>query len=650
MYPYHILIISTDSQVTAALQSLIPTEYTVDVLEIFQPEALNFAAPENPGLVILDTQMRCKLSLRQCLDALTDIPVVLVHPNLRDVAPLNALIPHLHVLGILTAPLYSQANQDALHAILETAPKHVKAYALNRNLTQLNERLNQRLQELNVIYTVGKFVAASLDTSETLARILTVALNLTQAEEGFILVHENDRLFLRASKNVQEHLVQRLNIEANDAVAWRVINSGRPVMLKRDTTIATGYLVKALLYIPLQAAGRGSIGVLAVVNRYRDDPFTESQLFTLSSMADYAAIALENSRLFKTMETEQTRMRTILEQATEAILVTDSGNRLLLWSETAAAIFKIPPGAAGKPLDQCINHPQLVNLFEEAGEAGASTHAEIDLENGHTFNAQLTAIENLGRVVVMQDITHLKELDRLKSEFVSTVSHDLRTPLTTIQGYIALLERVGPLAEVQRNFIGKAMRSLSHITDLISDLLDIGRIEAGYDLDMSPLQLKYLIREVIQAQSIEVQNAGLTFQVDCCDAPLWINGNARRLRQVLENLISNAIKYNIPGGWIHFGASQDNGHVIIYVSDGGIGIPLEEQPRIFERFYRVYTPETEHVYGTGLGLAIVKSVIEKHKGRIWVESTPGEGSTFSFILPAIPDPSTEDPTPAVTGA
>ena len=252
-----------------------------------------------------------------------------------------------------------------------------------------------------------------------------------------------------------------------------------------------------------------------------------------------------------------------------------------------------------------------------------------------TMLGQLQAdlLDGVGRVAVMQEITHLKELDRLKSEFVSTVSHDLRTPLTTIQGYVELLDRAGPLNDMQTKFIGKALSSLSHITALISDLLDIGRIEAGYDLEMQPLRMDELIRLATEAAGVIAATQDIDVSLELPQAPLWVWGNTRRLRQVLDNLISNALKYNRSGGRVRVSGRRDGDHVVVQVSDTGIGVPAEEQPRLFERFYRVQTPETEGIKGTGLGLAIVKSVIEKHRGRVWVESIPGQGSTFAFLLP-----------------
>lgn len=548
-------------------------------------------------------------------------------------------VSEINQLNLLSPAAYVAYpfNPDALRATLANLIRDTQNprldHALEATLAETNRRLNARLQEINTIYTVGKSVVSSLDVDQVLERVVLTSVNLTRAEEGFIVLREGDRLFVRIAKHMGDSVPDRQLIETSDRMAWQVIRSGRPAMLHRETEIATGLLVRSLLYVPLQAPGAGTIGVLGVVNRLKDEPFSENQLFALSSVADFAAIAIENARLFAAREAERGRLSAILQQAAEVIVVTDLEDRLWLWSESAAAVFGITPEARGRNLREAINEAQVCELFERAQHQDGVQHAEITLEDGRVFNAQLSTIDNVGRVVMMQEITHLKELDRLRSEFVSTVSHDLRTPLTAIQGYIELLDRAGPLNDLQRDFVQRALRSLSHITDLISDLLDIGRIEAGYDFEMQPVRFDHLVREVVEATQVPAAQSGITLSAEVASEPLWVWGNERRLRQVLDNLISNGIKYNHPGGWVKVRAYRKGAHIITSVSDSGIGIPLEEQTKIFGRLYRVQSPETEGIQGTGLGLAIVKSVVEKHKGRIWVKSAPGKGSTFTFVLP-----------------
>jgi len=634
----HILVFSEEPAVYQELVQVLPAE--TNAAHFATLAALRDALPTSEAtLVLLHLSAVNEAEALALVDEqAADASLVIIAPEAPTISQFNALLEH-HVQALIPYPFQAERVRATLAHALERVQRQASHRYLKENLTRVNRQLNQRLQEINAIYTVGKSVTSSLDVDEILARIIEASVNLTQAEEGFILLKEEDKLYLRVSKNMNAELAKRLCVEASDPIAWQVIRSGRPTMLQRNTKIATGYLVRALLYVPIQSPGRGTVGVLSVVNLEHAQAFTENHIFTLSAIADFAAIALENAQLFATVEAERSRLSAILEHAAEAILVTDLDNRLWLWSDSAAANFAIKPDARGQPVVDYIENIGVRELFTRLGEDQTLVHNEVDLEDGRVFNAQLSSIDHIGRVVVMQDITHLKELDRLKSEFVSTVSHDLRTPLTTIQGYIELLERAGPLTEGQQDFIDKALHSLSHITALISDLLDIGRIEAGYDLEIQPFRINDVIRQSVDAHAMLIKQGELYAEVDIPDEPLWIHGNARRMRQVLDNLISNAIKYNHPGGAVRVTAQTGADYVIVSIEDEGIGIPLEEQPKLFERFYRVRSPEAEDIHGTGLGLSIVKSVIEKHKGRVWVRSYPGNGSTFAFILSLCPPPS-----------
>jgi two-component system NtrC family sensor kinase len=236
--------------------------------------------------------------------------------------------------------------------------------------------------------------------------------------------------------------------------------------------------------------------------------------------------------------------------------------------------------------------------------------------------------------VILQDITHLKELDRIKSDFVSTVSHDLRSPLTAILGYIELIERVGSTNKQQKEFIQRVELSVQNITALINDLLDLGRIEAGFDARMEIVPLPTLMTFTLDGVRPRLVDKSQSLVVDLPEQLPPLLGNPVRLRQMLANLIGNAHKYTQPGGEIRVVARAEGGQVIVQVIDNGPGIPLADQPYIFDKFYRASNIAPE-VHGTGLGLAIVKSIVETHHGRIWVESTPGQGSRFTIVLPAV---------------
>jgi signal transduction histidine kinase/DNA-binding response OmpR family regulator len=627
----HILIFSEDASVAKELIGLLPPEATA--LHLATVHALRQALQAQDGtLLVLHLSDHNETHVHNTVrEHGENVSLMLVTAASTSTSLINILLEN-NLQALIDYPFQPEKVRETIAVALARAQRHASRQHLKDNLTEVNRQLNQRLQEINAIYVVGKSVTSSLDVEEILERIVTASVNLTQAEEGFILLTKDDKLYLRVAKNMKEEVAKRFYVEASDPIAQQVIRSGRPAMLHRNTKIATGYLVRALLYVPIQAPGRGTVGVLGVVSLMGDRTFTENHVFTLSAIADFAAIALENAHLFAIVEAERSRLSAILEHAAEAILVTDMDNRLWLWSDNAAANFAIASDAQGQTVETYIQNTYVRELFVQGSADNAISRTEVELEDGRVFNAQLSSIDHIGRVAVMQDISHLKELDRLKSEFVSTVSHDLRTPLTTIQGYIELLERVGPLSETQKSFVNKALNSLSHITALISDLLDIGRIEAGYDLEMQPLCINETIQQSVGAHTIQIEQAELYVHTDIADEPLWVMGNGRRIRQVVDNLISNAIKYNHPGGFVKITAQPDEDHLIVSVEDDGVGIPLKEQTKIFERFYRVQSRETDDISGTGLGLSIVKSVIEKHKGRVWVRSYPGKGSTFAFIL------------------
>ena len=327
------------------------------------------------------------------------------------------------------------------------------------------------------------------------------------------------------------------------------------------------------------------------------------------------------------------RLFALLHNAPTPMLLLDEEHRLFLWSKSAAELLHLPRDPVLLPAEECIEHEELRALL-----LGEPTHEprELRFPDGRTFTATLTTLPNIGQLVTMQEITHIKEIERSRSEFIAAIAHDLRTPLTAAQGYIELLDRAGPLTEMQRDFVQRALLSLRHINNLIDDLLEISELEGSYAIVMHRVELGGLLLQTCNTYRPIVEEAGLILRCNVPHEPLWVMGNAARLRQAIENLISNAIKYNRPNGWVAVSAYRSDDHVIVSVADSGIGIPHEEQERIFQRFYRIHDEQRAHIPGSGLGLAIVKAVIEQHHGRIWMESTPGEGSIFSFILPLLP--------------
>jgi signal transduction histidine kinase len=247
----------------------------------------------------------------------------------------------------------------------------------------------------------------------------------------------------------------------------------------------------------------------------------------------------------------------------------------------------------------------------------------------------------LGTVSIFQDITHQVEVDRLKSEFVATVSHELRTPMTSIKGYveILLMGAAGTLNPQQGHFLEVVKTNTERLQVLVNDLLDISRIESGKaTLAVQPLDLGEIAHEAVNDLGQRSQKDGKPMAIKLKmvpSLPLAL-GDKERVRQIFDSLLENAYQYTAEKGKITLRIHQSGHELQVDVEDNGIGIPLEQQDRVFERFYRGEHPFVLATSGTGLGLSIVQHLVEMHNGRIWLKSAgvPGMGSTFSFTLPA----------------
>jgi PAS domain S-box-containing protein len=351
------------------------------------------------------------------------------------------------------------------------------------------------------------------------------------------------------------------------------------------------------------------------------------------------AVLVENARLFQAAEGGRRRLEAILTSTTDAVLVTDRDERILLVNPAAEQAFGIAADAvAGQKVSETRLAPTVVRVFEAPLSPSGALTREVPLPDGRTLYASASTIlsadgERIGRVAVMRDITHLKELDELKSEFVATVSHDLRAPLTFMRGYATMLPMVGELSDKQREYLEKILRGIGQMGELIDDLLDLGRIEAGVGLERKPCHLGAVLVEAVEGVRARTSLKGLTLRLEPAEEVAVVSGDAALLRQAIANLVDNAIKYSPNGGTVTVGLSVRNGQAVIRVSDTGIGIAPDDQVRLFEKFYRIKRRDTVNIRGTGLGLAIVKSVVERHGGKVWVDSVLDRGSTFYISLP-----------------
>jgi two-component system NtrC family sensor kinase len=465
--------------------------------------------------------------------------------------------------------------------------------------------------------------------------VVDAAVSITGAEEGSLLLLEEDgsQLFMRAAKNFQDSFVQMFRLPVEDTIAGDVIRLGKPVILNQATPrkIITQYLVRSLMYVPLRLGGK-VIGVLGVDNRHSQVAFNHEQLSLVSTLADYAAIAIENARLYQKTELERHRLDLILGQIEDAVIVTGPDYRLLLANRKARRLFNLESEPHfGQLLEEVFQNEAVIDLFKGAHEE-MPYHAEIALEEGYVLAAHLVQIPNLGFAVTMQDISYFKELDRVKTEFVNTVSHDLRSPLTAILGYVQLIGRVGEVNQQQQEFIDRIQVNVYSISELINSLLELGRIESGLDTYKETVQLTTIVQFAVDELRYMADDRHQVVVFEPAAEIPAVYGDPVRLRQVAENLLVNAILYTPDKGRITIHLASQGDQVILQVMDNGLGIPQPDQPYIFDKFYRA-SNIPENITGSGLGLAIVKSIVENHQGRVWVDSRPGVGSCFTVVLP-----------------
>jgi two-component system, OmpR family, phosphate regulon sensor histidine kinase PhoR len=361
-------------------------------------------------------------------------------------------------------------------------------------------------------------------------------------------------------------------------------------------------------------------------------------------------LALENifqhaRELDKQIAKRESGTQTIFSAMQDGLLVVDSDRRLILANETFRKLFVLPDTSAGAPLLEIVRDPTLDRLIADALRAGEPRRTELARADSQLeLNAVPTrneAGEITGAVILFHDITQLKQLDQIRSDFVANVSHELRTPLSILRGYIETLREHPKLSRQESAGILEVMERHSERLGLIvEDLLTLAQLESGNsNLQWSDVQLSELFSGVMRDWENKFAKKQLKVVVDLlCGLPI-IRADEARLREVFDNLLDNAVKYSREHGEIRLQAGRRNDQIVVSVTDNGIGIGREDLPRIFERFYRADKARSRELGGTGLGLAIVKHITQLHGGRVEAESELGRGTTIRVMLPVdgVPD-------------
>jgi len=369
--------------------------------------------------------------------------------------------------------------------------------------------------------------------------------------------------------------------------------------------------------------------------------------------AQRVGLALESifarqQELDRQMAGRESGTQTILGAVQDGLLVVDARRRITLTNRTFEELFGLRGPAAGVPLLETVRHATLDWLIAETLRTGEAMRSELSLADSQTHSErhiEVNAVpiknaldETTGAVLLFHDITELKRLDQIRSDFVANVSHELRTPLSILRGYVeTLLDNPKPSREELARILAIMERHSKRLGLLVEDLLSLAQLESSNaTLALSVVRVEELFNNVVRDWREKLAAKNLKVIVDVSPDASTLRADETRLQEVLYNLLENAVKYSREKGQIQLQAGRRGPETVLSVSDDGTGISKEDLPRIFERFYRADKARSRELGGTGLGLAIVKHIAQLHRGRVEAESELGKGTTIRVVLPTHP--------------
>ncbi len=368
-------------------------------------------------------------------------------------------------------------------------------------------------------------------------------------------------------------------------------------------------------------------------------------------IADLSAALNETAawmdRTIRQLSGERNRSSAILRSMVEGVAVIDAQEKIVFCNRAFSEVWNLDSTAIeGRPVIEAVRNSELLGLIRRAlqGEEGLRSEIAMGIVQQRSFSVSATPVIALegalagdrpaGAVLVLHDVSELRRLERIRHDFVANVSHEFKTPLTAIQGFSETLLS-GALEDPRNNrrFLEIIRDHATRLAALTDDLLKLARIEAGkLEVQFGPVQLADVIERCVETAQLNAARKRIALEIDLPPQLPLVHGDASLLRDVVQNLLDNAIRYTPEAGRVRISAESAAREAIVSVDDTGIGIPLADQERIFERFYRVDAARSREAGGTGLGLSIAKHIVEAHGGRLWVESEVGHGSKFSFSL------------------
>lgn len=503
----------------------------------------------------------------------------------------------------------------------------------------MRQRLKGRLSEQEKLLSVSRSVSASLELFRSMPPILSAALEATDAAGVRIVLRtEGAEVQTYAAgavaagmASLDQQLLDLVEQEGTVVIGqlWRASGALETSSASSD--------IKALVALPLRS-DTSFHGVLWLGYDH-EHAFEESELTFISTLGGQAAVAVSNARLFAAAEGGRRRLVTILASTADAVIVTDNDGRIVLMNPAAEEIFGIRSEAArNRPILRVVDQPELVRLLTDLRNPTATL--ELPERDGKTLYASASTIVGgdgkiTGRVAVLRDITYLKELDHMRTVFLHTVAHNIRSPLTYMRGFVNMIPLVGDVNQKQHEALDRILTGIEQINRLTTRLLDLARLESGAELDLTLVDVRAMLESICAALADAADGSQIALSVSASTNIPLLEADETLYREAVFNLVDNALKYTPEGGTVDVCVYSDGQTLTIAVEDNGIGIDPEDQRQLFRAFFRAQQREDDppKPRGSGLGLALSRAIAEAHNGSVRVESERGKGSTFYITLP-----------------
>jgi len=586
-----------------------------------------------------------------------------------------AIVPLKHkdrVLGVINltnrsdGTSFSQEDLALLQALANQATIAIENSRLIGQISREKEQLRRRAFESDILYQVSssiryglgyqhliELLASSLDQLleyDTLCSLLVI-----DGDEDFDVYTRPD-VGPEYVDSVKRLLLRELELRPHGAAVRGRIDALQAELGSGAAPVSPGSTIS----VPLEVSGQ-AMGVVGVASQ-RENAFTTEDRELLQSIVQKMAQTVE--RLQNIIRGEQDKMQSMVASMAEGAVMFDAHGDLTVLNPKARSMLglSLTEEFTAQTFFKSVVWKEIGSfLAQPVEEDGAVQEFTVDAQpEPKTLSVAVTPVanktgESLGRLAVIRDVTLERELDRMKSDFVAIVSHELRTPLASIKMFISnLIDGVeGEITEGQHDTLSRVTKNVDRLSRLINDLLDLSKLEAG-KMKMQPaaIDLREAIEAIVHVFTPAAEEKGISLQVDAPERLPVLWADPDRLDQVLTNLVGNALKFTPENGQITIGVSRraadpahqfatgghaspisSEGHLRISVTDTGEGIPSDDVDRVFDKFYQTDHSMTRKTGGTGLGLPICKEIITKHGGRIWAESEPGKGATFTFEIP-----------------